>query len=80
MYCRKDITDKADGFDAVVAASNYAELKALPPFPTGAGSSTSGSVDLKPVLDAIAAGDAQLLTAIGQVDENTLATFGLKRI
>lgn len=33
----------------------------------------------KPIVDAIKAGDAAILTAIAGVDEATLATFGLKR-
>ncbi len=36
--------------------------------------------DLTPILTAIQAGDAATLQAISQVAENTLATFGLKRI
>lgn len=39
----------------------------------------SGGTDLAPVLAAIQAGDAKLLAAIQQVDEETLKTFGLKR-
>lgn len=45
------------------------------------------AVNFKPVLDAIAAGEAQdaadraaILAAIDKVDEATLATFGLKRL
>lgn len=54
--------------------------------PWARSSGAGGSVDLQPVLNAIAAGEAQdvaalqqLLGAIAGVDEATLATFGLKR-
>lgn len=35
--------------------------------------------DLAAIVSAVQAGDASILAAISQVDENTLATFGLKR-
>lgn len=65
-----------------IGEATWNQLLALPNFPTGAG----GINDLAPVLQAIAAGEAQdlaaqaqLLTVINGVDEATLATFGLKR-